>query len=65
MFLIQIVLMGYILCAGATLVMSLIGLRSRKFRTWMAIPIALIYPLSVFIVWFLDYVVHLDDVSAH
>ncbi|KAK9819305.1 hypothetical protein WJX74_003436 [Apatococcus lobatus] len=46
---------------GATLIMSLIGLRSTKFRSWMAIPVALIYPLSVFIVWFLDYVVHLDD----
>lgn len=41
--------------------MAVIGSSTRKYRTWLALPVALIYPLSILIVWFLDYIVKLDD----
>ena len=41
--------------------MAAIGACTRSYRTWLLVPVALIYPLSILLVWFLDYIVHLDE----
>ncbi|KAK9799325.1 hypothetical protein WJX73_002090 [Symbiochloris irregularis] len=46
---------------GATLAVAGLGAATRSYRTWLAIPVALIYPLSIFVVWVLDYKLHLDE----
>lgn len=47
--------------AGSTLIVAILGSSIRTYRSWLLIPVALIYPLSILLVWFLDYVVHLDE----
>ena len=38
-----------------------LGGAMKSYRTWLAIPVALIYPLSILTVWVLDYKLHLDE----
>lgn len=45
---------------GATLTVGAIGTTRRTWPTWLAFPLLALYPLSVLVVWFLDYVLLLD-----
>lgn len=41
-------------CAGATALVGLLGFCKTTFRTVWAIPVLLLYPLSIVAVWALD-----------
>ena len=46
--------------AGSTLLVGAVGASTTTFRTIWAIPVLLIYPLSIFVVYLGDYVFNWD-----
>ncbi len=46
--------MSVLLCAGATVLVGLLGFTRTTFKSFWAVPVLLLYPLSILAVWGLD-----------
>lgn len=49
-----------VITVGSTLVVGAVGMSSRNFRAWTGPAVLMLYPISILLVYYFDYVLKWD-----